>query len=226
MPRKTWKNMNQRRFLELKCVSSERYEPYLVIPMSSATPLYEEKFVGWVLPKLNLDSYLKLLVAILRFYSCSWPSFALLRSFRYGKNKIQHTMHLRAKGFRFKVLSMAFVTHYPHLASDSRIIWSISATPSKPSSQEKQKGDDSKEEETRFAKWKTPDKWNNPRTANEFRNGRKLLQQRSPPRTMRGLMDDLFSDFRHWLVQKYGLQVDNLDRVVSPTVPYCDAVSS
>ena len=189
--------------------------------MSSATPLYEEKFVGWVQPKLNLDGYLKLLVAILRFYSCSRPSFALLNLFRYGKNKIQHTLHLRAKGFRFKVLSMAFVTHYPHLASDSRIIWSIRHK----TKQMNQKGGDSKEEETRFAKWKTPDKLNNSRMANKFRVGRKLLQQQSRPRSMRSLMDDLFGDFRHWLVQKYGLQVDNLDRVVSPAVPYCDAVS-
>ena len=41
-----WKTKNQHSFLELSCVESMRYEPYLVIPMSSNTPLYEETFIG------------------------------------------------------------------------------------------------------------------------------------------------------------------------------------
>ena len=37
-------------------------------------------------------------------------------------------MHLRARSFKFKVLSMAFVVHYPHAPSSSRELWQASRT--------------------------------------------------------------------------------------------------
>ena len=73
----------------LRCLRSNRYEPYLVLPAAGSTPLYEEVFTG------------------------------------YGKNKIQHTVHLLAKGFTFSVLSRSFVVHFMHARSENRMIWDV-----------------------------------------------------------------------------------------------------
>jgi hypothetical protein len=43
----------------------------------------------------------------------------------YGKNKIQHTVHLQAAGFMFSTLPVAFVIHYPHAKSESRLVWDL-----------------------------------------------------------------------------------------------------
>ena len=69
------------------CFKSNRYEPYMVLPMTPMTPMFEEAFHG------------------------------------YGKNKIQHVVHLRYIGFEFSVISHAFVIHFPHLKSASRLTW-------------------------------------------------------------------------------------------------------
>ena len=41
----------------------------------------------------------------------------------YGKNKIQHVVHLRYVGFEFSVLAHAFVIHFPHPKSAARLSW-------------------------------------------------------------------------------------------------------
>lgn len=41
----------------------------------------------------------------------------------YGKNKIQFIVHLRYAGWSFSVLGGAFITHFPHAKSSSRMDW-------------------------------------------------------------------------------------------------------
>jgi len=41
----------------------------------------------------------------------------------YGKNKIQHVVHLRYAGWSFSVLSHSFLAHFPHHKSASRVKW-------------------------------------------------------------------------------------------------------
>ena len=41
----------------------------------------------------------------------------------YGKNKIQHVVHLRYVGFEFSVLAHAFVIHFPHPKSAAKDRW-------------------------------------------------------------------------------------------------------
>uniref|UniRef100_A0A7S3XSG1 Glycosyltransferase-like protein LARGE2 n=1 Tax=Heterosigma akashiwo TaxID=2829 RepID=A0A7S3XSG1_HETAK len=41
----------------------------------------------------------------------------------YGKNKIQHVLHLRYAGYTFRVLGKHFVVHAPHPKSNSRRAW-------------------------------------------------------------------------------------------------------
>ncbi len=41
----------------------------------------------------------------------------------YGKNKIQHIIHLRHLGYKFTVLGGGFITHFPHPKSDARLNW-------------------------------------------------------------------------------------------------------
>jgi hypothetical protein len=43
----------------------------------------------------------------------------------YGKNKIQHTVHLLAAGFAFSVLSRGFLVHFPHPPSSARLVWDV-----------------------------------------------------------------------------------------------------
>ena len=41
----------------------------------------------------------------------------------YGKNKIQHLVHLRYAGWRFSVIGRSFLTHFPHHKSAARVEW-------------------------------------------------------------------------------------------------------
>jgi len=41
----------------------------------------------------------------------------------YGKNKIQHVVHLRYAGWSFSVLGRSFLTHFPHHKSAARVKW-------------------------------------------------------------------------------------------------------
>ena len=84
---RNWVFSRQKNFRLLSCIRSNRYEPYLVLPASPKTPLFEESFTG------------------------------------YGKNKIQHVVHLRMAGFKFSVLSYAYVIHFPHAKSKARSKW-------------------------------------------------------------------------------------------------------
>ena len=51
----------------------------------------------------------------------------------YGKNKIQHTVHLLAAGFTFSVVQRGFVLHFPHERSTNRLIWDVRGNASTPS---------------------------------------------------------------------------------------------
>jgi len=84
-----WQRTPASELRPLPCLRSNRYEPYLVLPVASTTPLYEEVFQG------------------------------------YGKNKIQHTVHLFAAGFSLSVLSRGFLVHFPHGASTARMVWDV-----------------------------------------------------------------------------------------------------
>jgi hypothetical protein len=84
---RNWVFSKQKTFRLLTCIRSNRYEPYLVLPASPSTPLFDETFTG------------------------------------YGKNKIQHVVHLRLAGFQFSVLSYAYVIHFPHAKSKARLKW-------------------------------------------------------------------------------------------------------
>jgi len=44
----------------------------------------------------------------------------------YGKNKIQHVVHLRRLGFSFAVLPLEFLVHVPHPKSSAKVAWSSS----------------------------------------------------------------------------------------------------
>ena len=43
----------------------------------------------------------------------------------YGKNKIQQVLHLRRLGYRFAVIGEAWVVHWPHNKSESKISWNM-----------------------------------------------------------------------------------------------------
>ena len=150
--------------------SSMRYEPYLVIPMSRATPLYEETFVG------------------------------------YGKNKIQHTIHLRARGFRFHVLSLAFLIHYPHSESQSRVLWSTTSNGLKP-------------EEFLLQSKRRAAALNGTAAVRPYSIS--LRRAAAKARDMRKLMDLHFNDFLLWVTREYGLDIDQKGRIVAEATKYC-----
>jgi hypothetical protein len=83
----SWKNQLSGSYLDLPCIKSNRYEPYLVLRYCNELPPFQEGFSG------------------------------------YGKNKMTWAMQLRRSGYLFSQLGEAFLVHYPHLDSDSRMKW-------------------------------------------------------------------------------------------------------
>jgi len=82
-----WKEQEEGSYLDLPCIRSNRYEPYLAVRYCSELPPFQEGFSG------------------------------------YGKNKMTWAMQLRRSGYMFSQLGEAFLVHYPHLDSKSRLEW-------------------------------------------------------------------------------------------------------
>lgn len=83
----SWKDQEEGTYLDLPCIRSNRYEPYLVLRYCNDLPPFQEGFSG------------------------------------YGKNKMTWAMQLRRSGYMFSQLGEAFLVHYPHLDSKSRLQW-------------------------------------------------------------------------------------------------------
>ena len=83
----SWKDQTEGSYLDLPCIRSNRYEPYLALRYCSELPPFQEGFSG------------------------------------YGKNKMTWAMQLRRSGYQFSQLGEAFLVHYPHLDSKSRLEW-------------------------------------------------------------------------------------------------------
>ena len=83
----SWKDQKEGSYLDLPCIRSNRYEPYLAVRYCSELPPFQEGFSG------------------------------------YGKNKMTWAMQLRRSGYQFSQLGEAFLVHYPHLDSKSRLEW-------------------------------------------------------------------------------------------------------
>eukprot|EP00986_Skeletonema_menzelii_P016279 scaffold14150_cov118-Skeletonema_menzelii.AAC.2 len=83
----SWKDQSEGSYLDLPCIRSNRYEPYLALRYCSELPPFQEGFSG------------------------------------YGKNKMTWAMQLRRSGYQFSQLGEAFLVHYPHLDSQSRLEW-------------------------------------------------------------------------------------------------------
>jgi hypothetical protein len=73
--------------LDIECVLSNRYEPFVVIRYCQELPPFQEAFSG------------------------------------YGKNKMTWMMQLIRTGYRLSQIGGAFLIHYPHLDSNSRMHW-------------------------------------------------------------------------------------------------------
>lgn len=122
--------------LDIPCIQSNRYEPYLAFRYCHDLPPFQIQFSG------------------------------------YGKNKMTWVMQMRREGYIFSQLGGAFVVHYPHLDSTSRMEWNRG-----PKEVQPYKGGDGKMYKKRPRDAKVAD-W----TA--FKRGR---------------VDAAFVDFRHWL---------------------------
>jgi hypothetical protein len=85
-----WLEQRDDQLLEINCVISNRYEPYLVVRVCQDLAPFQPAFTG------------------------------------YGKNKMTWIMQLRRMGYRFFQIP-AFVVHYPHLDSQSRLAWNAAS---------------------------------------------------------------------------------------------------
>jgi hypothetical protein len=82
-----WIHQEPGDLLDIPCIRSNRYEPYLAFRYCRDLPPFQLQFSG------------------------------------YGKNKMTWVMQLRRSGYTFSQLGSAFVVHYPHLDSVSRMEW-------------------------------------------------------------------------------------------------------
>ena len=82
-----WMKEEPGELLDIPCIQSNRYEPYLAFRYCRDLPPFQVEFSG------------------------------------YGKNKMTWVMQLRREGYIFSQLGGAFVVHYPHLDSASRMEW-------------------------------------------------------------------------------------------------------
>jgi hypothetical protein len=85
-----WIHQDPGSLLEIPCIRSNRYEPYLAFRHCHETPPFQPAFSG------------------------------------YGKNKMTMVMHMRRTGYTFSQLGGAYLVHYPHLDSKSRMEWNES----------------------------------------------------------------------------------------------------
>ncbi|KAI2492308.1 Glycosyl-transferase for dystroglycan [Fragilaria crotonensis] len=82
-----WMKQEPGDLLEIPCIQSNRYEPYMAFRYYRNLPPFQLHFSG------------------------------------YGKNKMAWVMQLRREGYVFSQLGGAYVIHYPHLKSASRMEW-------------------------------------------------------------------------------------------------------
>ena len=82
-----WIKQTPGTLLQIPCITSNRYEPYIAVRYCRELPPFQPAFTG------------------------------------YGKNKMTMIMHMRKVGYTFFQLGGAYVVHYPHLDSPSRMNW-------------------------------------------------------------------------------------------------------
>jgi hypothetical protein len=82
-----WIKQEAGELLDIPCIQSNRYEPYIAFRYCRTLPPFQTMFSG------------------------------------YGKNKMTWVMQLRREGYLFSQVGGAFVVHYPHLDSASRMEW-------------------------------------------------------------------------------------------------------
>jgi len=115
------RDMNKVELRTVRCIQ-EGYEPYLVIPwcpsklINHGTHVFKENLKG----ASNEEKLSKLL-------SDPWKPMSPYydeRFYGYGKNKVQHIIHLSARGYEYVVMpATGFLTHYPHAISGSRVVF-------------------------------------------------------------------------------------------------------
>jgi hypothetical protein len=131
-----WIRQESGDLLDIPCIQSNRYEPYMAFRYCRDLPPFQTQFSG------------------------------------YGKNKMTWMMQLRREGYNFSQLGGAFVVHYPHLDSVSRMEWNLGPQEIQPF-----RGDDGKMYKNRPADVKIAD-WTTYK---------------------RGRVDAVFVAFRKWL---------------------------
>ena len=92
---KEWASLGRAARRAVPCFKSGRYEPYVVLERTAATPTFDERFRG------------------------------------YGKNKMEHLVHLRHAGYFFEVLGHGFLVHFPHKRSEDKSQWLFGRAPTR-----------------------------------------------------------------------------------------------
>jgi hypothetical protein len=136
-----WIDQEDGTFVDLGCVKSNRYEPYLAIRRCAEMPPFQEGFTGYGKNKMTVRrkharcAFLHILY-YLSFHPCtsSCPTVRLRRQFTPPPKPPRRVhlllttakkwaMQLRRVGYKFSQVGGAFLVHYPHLDSKSRLEW-------------------------------------------------------------------------------------------------------
>lgn len=100
----------------ITCIDTDYYEPYLAIPWCPTKLLNHDTLFSKVGTRTknveNIDAWAPL------------SPYYDERFYGYGKNKMQHILHLQKTGYAFSVIPFTgFLTHHPHPLSKNKKHW-------------------------------------------------------------------------------------------------------
>jgi hypothetical protein len=204
---KDWLQQKPGSLVDIDCLVSKRYEPFLVVRYCHELPPFQEGFTG------------------------------------YGKNKMTWAMQLIREGYGLSQVGGAYLCHYPHLESESRLSWN--QAPQELQMPNKKKNDNShdnhhhqqQQQQQQYDNNKHHSSHSSPESDGEETNSSsssthaiirkgaptfRLLrpQQAKGPVDFkdfkRGQVDELFVQFREWLQTEIPDQTQ---------IPLCDAAT-
>lgn len=112
-------DMDRESVRPIPCIDTDFYEPYLAIPWCPSEKFNRDTAESKIMSNAGTTE--------IRNVVEPWAPLSPYydeRFYGYGKNKMQHILHLQSVGYAFSVIpSLGFLIHHPHPASKTKRHW-------------------------------------------------------------------------------------------------------